>query len=200
MVTAWTGIFAVFVAPLAAGLSSKTDPRRLVFGGVAWLGLMTLWRTFATTDMGYWDIAMPLMFMGLGLPFFFIPTTGLAMASVEEREMDSAAGLMNFLRTLSGAFATSMVTTIWDDQISRNHAELVGLTDTDMSIQKMLESSGMAIDAVRGTIDSLITSQSVMLATNQLMMGIAVAFLVAASVIWLAPKPTRVVEPGAGGH
>jgi len=200
MVTAWTGIFAVFVAPLAAGLSSKTDPRRLVFGGVAWLGLMTLWRTFATTDMGYWDIAMPLMFMGLGLPFFFIPTTGLAMASVEEREMDSAAGLMNFLRTLSGAFATSMVTTVWDNQISRNHAELVGLTDTDLSVQKMLESSGMAIDAVWGTIDSLVTSQSVMLATNQLMMGIAVAFLVAASVIWLAPKPTRVVEPGAGGH
>jgi DHA2 family multidrug resistance protein len=92
------------------------------------------------------------------------------------------------------------VTTVWDNQISRNHAELVGLTDTDMSMQKMLESSGMAIDAVRGTIDSLITSQSVMLATNQLMMGIAVAFLVAASVIWLAPKPSRVVEPGAGGH
>lgn len=37
-----------------------------------------------------------------------------------------------------------------------------------------------------------------MLATNQLMTVIGVAFLIAASVIWLAPKPSRVVEPGTG--
>lgn len=39
-----------------------------------------------------------------------------------------------------------------------------------------------------------------MLATNQMMMAIGVVFILAASVIWLAPKPSRVVEPGAGGH
>ena len=58
----------------------------------------------------------------------------------------------------------------------------------------------MAADAVNQTIDYLITNQAVMLATNQLMTVIGVAFLIAASVIWLAPRPTRVVEPGAGGH
>jgi DHA2 family multidrug resistance protein len=198
--TAWTGVTAVFVAPIAAQASSKVDPRKLVFWGVIWLGLVTLWRTVANTDMGFWDISIPLMVLGFGLPFFFIPTTGLALASVEEREMDSAAGLMNFLRTLSGAFATSLVTTSWANQITRNHAELVGLSDSDQSVRTMLYQSGMAPDAVNQSIDYLITNQSVMLATNQLMMVIGVAFIVAASVIWLAPKPTRVVEPGAGGH
>lgn len=198
--TAWTGVTAFFVAPLVAQAASKIDPRKLVFSGVVWMGLVTLWRSVATTEMGFWDVAIPLVAMGFALPFFFIPTTGLALASVEEREMDSAAGLMNFLRTVSGAFATSLVTTAWEDKITYNHAELVGLSDSDQSVRTLLEHAGMAADAVNQTIDYLITHQAVMLATNQLMIVIGVAFLIAASVIWLAPKPSRVVEPGAGGH
>ncbi|TCJ12753.1 DHA2 family efflux MFS transporter permease subunit [Parasulfuritortus cantonensis] len=200
LATAWTGVTAIFLAPLVAHAATKTDPRRLVFAGVVWLGLVTLWRTVATTDMGFWDVAVPLMVMGFGLPFFFIPTTGLALASVEPREMDSAAGLMNFLRTLSGAFATSLVSTAWSDQIIRNHAELVAVADTGAGFAGTLGQSGMAPDAVREAADYLLTNQAVMLATNQLMTVIGLAFLVAASVIWLAPKPMRVVEPGAGGH
>lgn len=200
LATAWTGVTAFIVAPLVVQAASKLDPRKLVFGGVIWMGLVTLWRTVATTDMGFWDISIPLVVMGFALPFFFIPTTGLALSSVDEREMDSAAGLMNFLRTLSGAFATSLVTTAWDNKITYNHAELVGISDSDQGIRTMLEKAGMAADAVNQAIDYLITSQSVMLATNQMMMAIGVVFILAASVIWLAPKPTRVVEPGAGGH
>ena len=165
-----------------------------------WLGLVTLLRTVATTDMGYWDVSRPIMLMGLGLPFFFIPLTGLALASVDEDETASAAGLMNFLRTLSGAFATSLITTVWDDQITRNHAELVGLSDSDQSVRTLLESSGMTPDAVLQSIDRLISGQAVMLATNQIMAFVGVAFIFAASVIWLAPKPKRVVDAATGGH
>lgn len=200
LATSWTGVTALLVAPLVAQMAAKVDPRKLVFAGVMWMGLVTLWRTVANTDMGFWDISIPLMVMGFALPFFFIPTTGLALSSVEEHEMDSAAGLMNFLRTLSGAFATSLVTTSWDNQITRQHAELVGISDSDGSVRTLLEQGGMAADAVNQAIDYLITSQAVILATNQLMTVIGIAFLIAASVIWLAPKPTRVVEPGAGGH
>ncbi|WP_211364159.1 DHA2 family efflux MFS transporter permease subunit [Propionivibrio limicola] len=200
MATAWTGVFAVFVAPIAATLSHRVDPRKLVFGGVIWLGLVTLTRTIATTDMDYWQISMPLMAMGLGLPFFFVPLTGLALASVDHHEMASAAGLMNFLRTLSGAFATSLITTVWDDQITRNHAELVGLADSDQSVRAFLESSGMSADAVLQSLDRLVSGQAVMLATNQIMAAVGIAFIVAASAIWLAPKPHRHVDPSVGGH
>ncbi len=198
LATAWTGVTAFFVAPMVA--TSKKDPRLLVFIGVVWLGLVTLWRTVANTDMGFWDVAVPLMVMGFALPFFFIPSTGIALASVEEREMDSAAGLMNFLRTLSGAFATSAVTTVWSDQATRNHAELVGLADRDHSLQQQLTASGATPEAAHEVLDYLVTSQSVMLSTNQIMTVIGVLFLLAAAVIWLAPKPGRVIKPGAGGH
>ena len=198
LATAWTGVTALFVAPIVA--NSKRDPRALVFFGVLWMALVTLWRTVANSDMAFWDIAIPLAVMGFALPFFFIPTTGIALGSVDEREMDSAAGLMNFLRTLSGAFATSVVTTVWANQTTRNHAELVGLADRDGSVAQMLTQSGAPPEVATQVVDYLIVSQSGMLSTNQVMTGVAVMFFIAAAIIWIAPKPTRVIEPGAGGH
>ena len=198
LATAWTGVTALFVAPIVA--NSKRDPRALVFFGVLWMALVTLWRTVANSDMAFWDIAIPLAVMGFALPFFFIPTTGIALGSVEEREMDSAAGLMNFLRTLSGAFATSVVTTVWANQTTRNHAELVGLADRDGSVAQMLTQSGAPPEVATQVVDYLIVSQSGMLSTNQVMTGVAAMFFIAAAIIWIAPKPTRVIEPGAGGH
>ena len=68
LATAWTGVTALFVAPIVA--NSKRDPRALVFFGVLWMALVTLWRTVANSDMAFWDIAIPLAVMGFALPFF----------------------------------------------------------------------------------------------------------------------------------
>ncbi|WP_018606654.1 DHA2 family efflux MFS transporter permease subunit [Uliginosibacterium gangwonense] len=198
--TAWSGVFALIAAPFATGLIAKVDSRKLIFFGVVWLGIVTLWRTVATTDMGYWQIAMAQMAMGLGLPFFFVPLSGLAMASVNESEMASAAGLMNFLRTLSGAIATSMVNTAWENSATVNHAELVGLTDSDGRLSSILSNMGMSSDAVKQSINQLLNSQSIMLATNDILTIVGLAFVVAATAIWLAPKPTRKVDATAAGH
>jgi MFS family permease len=106
LATSWTGLLAIFMAPVAGMLMTKVDPRRLVCFGMLWIGAVSLWRMGSTTDMTFWQVSVPLMLMGLGLPFFFLPITAHALASVDESETASAAGLMNFLRTLSGAFAT----------------------------------------------------------------------------------------------
>ena len=198
--TAWSGITAVMVAPLAAILTSKTDPRRLVFCGVLWLAIVTFARGIVTTDVGYWWIATPILLMGLGLPFFFVPLTTLALASVDEAETASAAGLMNFLRTLSGAFSVSIVNTAWEDRIKINHAELAGLTDSTGMYGKTLQESGLSPEVARSVIDYAASSQSVMLATNEVMMMTSVAIFIAAFVVWLAPKPNRAVDGAVGGH
>src|SRR5262245_55178724 len=153
-----------------------------------------------TTDVTYWQIAHPLIVMGVGLPFFFVPLTALALGSVEESETASAAGLMNFLRTLSGAVATSVVTTMWEDKTSVMHAELSGLIDSAGDTTRSLLNSGLSMDAVREMLDRMTQSQSVMLATNEIMGMVAVAFAIAACFIWLAPRPTRSVDMTQAGH
>jgi DHA2 family multidrug resistance protein len=200
LTTAWTGVLAVFAAPVAGRLLAKVDPRRLVFLGLSWLAGVMAWRTIATTDMTYWQIAVPLIAMGLGLPFFFVPLTTLALGSVEEHEMASGAGLQNFVRTLSGAVATSIVTTAWDDRAAMVHADLVGSVDRMGEAAHALAGAGFAPDAVTVALDRLLQGQSVMLATNQIMWLVAAAFAVSAFVIWIAPRPTHAVDPTRMGH
>lgn len=201
MVVAWSGVLAVLGAPVAAMLASKMDSRRLVFFGVSWLGAITLWRAFGSTDMTYWQIAMPLLVMGIGMPFFFVPLTGQILGSVEERETASAAGLMNFLRTLAGAFATSLTTASWEDRIQINRADLVASMDpaNQVGLGGALDSPAQALQdpGILGALERMVEGQSVMLATNQLLMLIAVIFVVAACSIWLAPRATRTVDASA---
>lgn len=200
LTTAWSGVLAVVAAPLAGALIARVDPRQLVFAGLLWLALVTIARAYATSDATYWHISWPLVLMGAGLPFFFVPLTALALGSVEERETASAAGLQNFLRTLSGAVATSIVNTSWEDKTSHIHAELVGLVDRSGEMARSLSLSGMNAEAVQSTLDNLLQGQSVMLATNRIMAVAGLTFVVAATVIWLAPRPTRVVDMTQAGH
>jgi len=200
LTTAWSGVLAVVAAPVAGMLIARVDPRRLIFGGLMWLALVTLARAIATTDMSYWQIAIPLLMMGAGLPFFFVPLTALALGSVEEHETASAAGLQNFLRTLSGAVATSVVTTAWENETSYRHEELAGLLDRGGDTARALAQSGMSDDSVRATLDTLVQSQSVMLATNQVMVLVALVFAGSALVIWLARRPTRTIDVSQVGH
>ena len=60
-----------------------------------------------------------------------------------------------------------------------------------------MQQAGAGGGQVRGTLDWLLQGQSVMVATNKLFMLIGGLFIVAAFVIWLAPRPTRQVDPGA---
>jgi MFS transporter, DHA2 family, multidrug resistance protein len=197
LATAWTGVLAVFCAPAAGLLSTKVDPRKLVFFGLTWLGGVLAIRTGATTDMTFWQISGPLLAMGLGLPFFFVPVTTLALASVEEHEVAGAAGLMNFLRTLSGAVATSLVTTSWESKTQVMHSELAGVVDRTGEVAHTLGASGFSPEATRQALDNMTQSQSVMLATNEIMAFVSLAFLLSALLIWAAPRPTRKVALGA---
>ncbi len=195
-VGASTGVLAVVAAPIAAMMSQKYDPRKLVFFGVLWMGIATFFRAFGTTDMTSWQIAWPMLMQGIGMPFFFIPLTTLALASVDEEETASAAGLMSFLRTLSGAFATSLVTTSWENKTTEFRYDLTAIAKSPNELMQM---TGESYESALNSLNMMIQSQAVMLSTNHIMLITSFTFIFAASAIWLAPKPTRKVEMG-GGH
>jgi MFS transporter, DHA2 family, multidrug resistance protein len=200
MTTAWSGVLAIVFAPIVGARMGKVDPRRLVFVGLVWLAAVTASRAFLTVDVTYWQISIPLLLMGAGLPFFFVPLTALSLGSVEPHEMASAAGLQNFLRTLSGAVATSVVQTMWEDKASVNHSELSGLTDQNGQAVRTFEAGGMTHEQAIYALNNLVDEQSIMIATNQVMLITAVAFMFAAVVIWFAPRPARAVSMAEAGH
>lgn len=182
LTAAMIGIFAVFMAPIVAKLTVKVDPRILIFFGISWMGSLILFRSFCTPDMTYAQIAIPILFQGLGMPFFFLPITGLALSSVLPHEIASAAGLMNFLRTLSGAFAISIVTTIWENQSKVYHSDLISF----MSMRGKTTDSARVNPVI---LDRLIDVQSATISINTIFFCISFLIFLAAFIIWAAPRP-----------
>ena len=192
------GVLALLLAPVCAQLSSRIDPRVLIFLGVTWLGLIVAWRAGATSQMAFGQIALGTLLFGIGLPLFVIPLNSMALASVEEAETASASGLLNFIRTISGAFGTSIANTVWENGATRNQADLVGMmSDTQSTIDGLVH-SGMTHDQAVGVVTNMVQGQAIMLSTDQLFMGCAAMFIAAALTIWVAPRPARVTGPSFG--
>ncbi len=193
--TALTGVSALFAAPIAAKLSDRVDQRILVCFGVMWLGATSLLRTHWFSGADFWTLAIPQLLQGIGMPFFFISITSIGLSAVEPDELESAAGLMSFLRTLSGAVGTSIVTTYWDSQTRVARSELVSKLNTDDTVAR-LQSQGFDPGTITGQIERLVNNEASSLATNHVFLISAVMFFAAAMLIWAAPKPARHIEPG----
>lgn len=188
------GVLAIFGAPLAATLSSRFDPRLIIFIGVLWLAWVTFMRAGATGQMSFWQIAFWPLILGIGMPLFFLPLQLVGLGAVKPEETASAAGLLNFIRTVAGAFATSLTMTLWGDGAAANQSALAGqLNDADQALAVM-QQGGMSYDQAVQSLTGQVQSQAVVIATNEVMMLCAAGFLIAALTIWLAPRPKGAVD------
>ena len=192
-----TGILAVVGAPIAAKLSARFDPRILVFAGVMWLALITLMRAGATSQMDFWQIGFWAFVIGIGVPMFFLPLNMVGIGSVDPEETASAAGLLNFIRTMAGAVATSLVNTIWEQNATRNQADLAGALNDPEATLSLMQATGLTYDQSLQSLTNQVQSQAVMMGTNQLMTLCAVGFVIAAFTIWCAPRPRAGVDISA---
>lgn len=197
LATAGFGAAALVAAPVAGKLATRVDPRWLVFAGVSWLALVCFYRTGADADMTFAQVAVQVSLMGFGLPFFFLPLTSASLGSVEPSEIAAAAGLQNFIRTLAGAVGTSVANTVWENDTTRNHAELAGILHNAQDTLNTYLQGGLSQNQALQSLDHLVNDQAIMLSTNHVFMGCAMAFLVAASAIWLSPRPKHVADTSA---
>ncbi|WP_404333514.1 DHA2 family efflux MFS transporter permease subunit [Sphingomonas sp. MMS12-HWE2-04] len=194
--TAFTGVAAVIMSPIVAKLSTKVDPRALVCFGILWLGMTSLLRVHWSSQADFWTLAFPQLLQGVGMPFFFIPLTTLALGAVEPHETASAAGVMSFMRTMAGAIGTSISATMWDDGARVARSEIVSRLNTQGTVDAMT-AQGFSLDQIRSVMAQLVDKEAFALATNHIFLISAFIFAGAAMIIWLTPRPTRAVAMGA---
>jgi DHA2 family multidrug resistance protein len=151
-----------------------------------------------TSDASFWTLAIPQLIQGAGMPFFFVPLTTLALGAVEEDEIASAAGLMNFLRTMSGAVATAVGVTMWENGGQSARDSLTSSLNGTSSTMATLQAHGFGIEQSRQYVSQLVDAQANAISTVNLFELFAAIFVGAATIIWLAPKPRHAVAAGAG--
>jgi DHA2 family multidrug resistance protein len=193
------GILAVATAPLVGKAVEKIDARLIVSLGILWLALVMIWRMGFTPDVTFSQMALPTLLTGPAMVMFFVPVTGLAMASVPHDQQANAAGLSNFMRTLAGAFATSLVQTGWSNASRRNQTELAGVLHVSPTAVHAVAPYGPVHDTATTLLSTAVEGQSVMLATLNMFGDIAICLMFAAAIIWIAPKPTGPIDT-SGAH
>ncbi|KMS50920.1 DSBA oxidoreductase [Novosphingobium barchaimii LL02] len=195
---AFGGVLAVVASPFVPKLMQRFDPRLIVFAGVTWIGICALIRITWSTEITFWTIATPQLLQGMGVSLMIVPLTTISLSSVLPRETASAAGIANFGRTLAGAVATAIVSTIWSDMSRERSAEIAGTLNGAGAVSQSLQDRGFSAEQARGTIAQLVENQGTAVATGHLFGICAVCLFLAALTIWLAPRPPKNIKPASG--
>jgi EmrB/QacA subfamily drug resistance transporter len=112
----WT-VMPIFIAPLAAGVATKTGERPLLIAGLALLALSIGWLGYVSTpDASYLSILPALLVGGVGSSLFWAPSASIVLSSVEPEEEGIASGANNSIRELGGVFGVAVLTTIFSNQ------------------------------------------------------------------------------------
>jgi DHA2 family multidrug resistance protein len=197
--TGMMGILAVVCAPLVGKAVQHIDPRLIIFLGIIGIGLSNVWRMGFNSDVTFMQIGLSTLVMGPFMVMFFVPVTGLAMASVAPEEQANAAGLSNFMRTLAGAFATSLVQTGWSNAMRADNTEIAGaMKYGEQTIGEMV-SHGLPREQAVAGLDMMVQGQSLMLATLHMFAVLALVFVFSALLIWIAPRPRGPIDT-SGAH
>ena len=197
LTTAFTAMAAMTMAPIAAQMIGKVDSRLMISLAVGWLGVMSLVRAQWNSDADFWTLAMPQLIQGFGMAFFMIPLTTLSLSSVLPEETASAAGLQNFIRTISIAISTSIVLTIWNDAQRTSHSEIVGSLNPDGTIAA-LGNAGFGTEQARALIGNIVDKEATTVAVDHTFYVSAVILFFAAAFVWMAPKPEGPVKVEMG--
>ncbi|MCJ2180945.1 DHA2 family efflux MFS transporter permease subunit [Novosphingobium album (ex Hu et al. 2023)] len=194
------GILAVLSAPLVGKAVETIDARLIVCLGILGLGAMMVWRMWEfNSEVTFLQMAWPTLVTGVFMVMFFVPVTGLAMASVDHEEQANAAGLSNFMRTLAGAFATSLIQSGWSNATRLNQTEIAGAMTNGRHVLDMADGLGVDHNVSTHLLTYTVEGQSVMLATLDMFGVIAICLGVAATIIWLVPKPKGPIDT-SGTH
>ena len=86
----WAGYITGLIGswPSSAPITARPSPRSTAPQAVSFafvvLACVAFWRTTFATNIGFWGVAIPHLFQGFAIPFFFVPLTGLALGAVGE--------------------------------------------------------------------------------------------------------------------
>ena len=196
IVIAWTAATSLFTALMLPRILDKVDLRIPITCGVLWFAIQCFQRSHWTTGMDFWSLSTPQIIQGFGISLFIMPLTQMSLGAVEPREIPSAAGLQNFMRTMAIALVTSLVLTDWSNQQRSNHNGFADVVHPDATLRSLSE-VGVQPEIARSLINNLVDEQAITIAMDHTFLLAAVGGLLSVGLIWLAPRPKPLMQMGS---
>jgi len=203
-----TGACMLLTAPLAGRLARVLDLRVMLAIGMVLFATACLWIAQLTYLSGFWEMAPPLALRGSAMILMFMPVNQISFGTLAPAAMKNAAALYNLMRNLGGALGLAAINTIlvWRGAVHRQHLNeqlqwgrpnvQAWLDNLALRIGDLQPQSPADITALK-RLEALMQREALVLAYNDVLIMMALLFLVALPFVALVEKP-RV--PVSGGH
>ncbi|HTP40498.1 MAG TPA: DHA2 family efflux MFS transporter permease subunit [Steroidobacteraceae bacterium] len=203
LATAPVGVLALLLMPYV-GRTLDTMNLRVAssFGFLAMAGSM-LWLSTMNEQASFGQIIAPRLLQGVGLAFFFLPLNKILLSPMRPDQVASAAGLSNFLRTMTGSVSTAVCIWVWSRRTDSHGATLsehITSTGNWPVYRSHLQQFGVQGVAALRSAEELILQQARTMGANDLFRAFGYVFILLAPLVWLARPPFR--NPGGppGAH
>lgn len=191
-------IAMLVMMPIAGRLYNRTGPRLMVGVGLGFLvfGFWDLGQL--TTAVGYWDLAWPQIWQGVGFSFLFAALSTAALAPVPKPEITAATGLYNVVRQVMGSIGIALAATLLTHSEATYHAGLVERASGPVA-QRWIDTTAAGLERLGATaagarehalalLESLISRQATVLAYNHIFELVAIMFAVVVPLLLLIPR------------
>jgi DHA2 family multidrug resistance protein len=200
-VAAPSGVIAVILTPFAARMLNRYDARILGTVSLFLFALSFYMRSLFTTDASFFVLMVPMLVMGAAMSMFFIAFISIGLSGIPHQGVPAASGLSNFARIITGSFAASLVTTLWERSETQHQTRLAevmggpaGLSGPMSDALNQATQFGLTTAQGAGVIVRQISSQAFLLATIDLFRISSIVILLLVPFVWLCRK-TLVTGP-----
>ncbi|WP_319780826.1 DHA2 family efflux MFS transporter permease subunit [Maridesulfovibrio sp.] len=198
--------------PVAGMLYQKIGPKTLVFSGIiiilySYYELMQL-----NTQAGMGDMIIPLLIMGIGMPFMFIPLSAVSLCTIGKAHITDASSIYTLGRRIGGNIGYALVAVLLDRKIQihtsflmenisegRNESQSF-LTETTRLLHELGVNSVAASKYTLGLLNQIVIKQAKMLAYNDISFIFGCLFLLLVPLILLMPKKSTIITLSKKGR
>ena len=114
------GIIQGVIAPITGSLIPKFGNRIFILMGFFVLLIYVYLSSNIHFDTPYWYISTTLYLRGLGVGLASTALTNLSLSGIKDTEIDSASGVINTVKQLSGSFSIAIITLILISNSTQN--------------------------------------------------------------------------------
>jgi DHA2 family multidrug resistance protein len=174
------GIVTIILMPIAGILSSKVQPKWLLFPALLMTAFSMYHMTGFDLSISFGQLAEARALQVVALPFLFIPISAASYIGIPANKTNEASAIINLMRNLGGSVGVSFTTTLlqWREQF--HHARLA----EHVTPYDDLHGRGLA------AMGALVQTQATMLSYIDIFQVLAViAVCVAPLVLFLRKAP-----------
>ncbi|MGO9935166.1 MAG: DHA2 family efflux MFS transporter permease subunit [Steroidobacteraceae bacterium] len=186
-------LLSLVITPFVGRYISRINLRLAASLAFCVFGFAIFWTATLNETASFAQFAEPRLMQGVGMALFFLPLNQILMSGVPANELASASGVSNFVRTMSGSFATAITVWMWNRRSDYHHAVLTehirNSADAWTQYQGQLAAHGINGTGASAYVDFLISGQASTLGVNDVFNMLGLLYLLLIPFVWFAKPP-----------